>query len=234
MVRREVNMQGRAAAGLAAGLILAIVAIAGVVLSSSTSRSELMLQPHTRAGEQLVMLNPGLRSGELKLPDDPWGYQTPRCRGLPTCSSSTSSPAVQRRQGALRMAHGQHRQDRMQEQPRRMQSMKQVVRGEKKGLSMTEQYAKIMQNEGYFAPWSRQNGWVDRVAIDNIRKANTPQALAQRQQMIETEDKKFAKKFSTPHTSQYTGVHQSLADILDPKFQPWANDAPRKAYYAGF
>mmetsp|Transcript_27096 Transcript_27096/g.68282 ORF Transcript_27096/g.68282 Transcript_27096/m.68282 type:complete len:206 (+) Transcript_27096:30-647(+) len=108
------------------------------------------------------------------------------------------------------------------------------VRGEKKGLSMTEQYARIMQNEGYFAPWSRQNGWVDRVAIDNIRKANTPQALAQRQQMIETEDKKFAKKFSTPHTSQYTGVHQSLADILDPKFQPWANDAPRKAYYAGF
>jgi hypothetical protein len=33
----------------------------------------------------------------------------------------------------------------------------------------------IMQNMGYFAPWSRQNSWVDRVAIDNIRKANTPQ-----------------------------------------------------------
>jgi hypothetical protein len=33
----------------------------------------------------------------------------------------------------------------------------------------------IMQNKGYFAPWSRENGWVDRVAIDNIRKANTPQ-----------------------------------------------------------
>jgi hypothetical protein len=32
-----------------------------------------------------------------------------------------------------------------------------------------------MQNMGYFAPWSRQNSWVDRVAIDNIRKANTPQ-----------------------------------------------------------
>jgi len=46
----------------------------------------------------LVMLNPGELSGELKDPDDPWGYSHPRCRGLPTCSSSTSSPAVTRHQ----------------------------------------------------------------------------------------------------------------------------------------
>lgn len=109
-----------------------------------------------------------------------------------------------------------------------------IAQGTKQGLSMTEQYARIMQNKGYFAPWSRENGWVDRVAIDNIRKANTPQALAERQQMIQAEDAKFAKEFSSPHTSQYTGTHESLSDILDPKFQPWANDGPRKAYYAGF
>jgi hypothetical protein len=34
-----------------------------------------------------------------------------------------------------------------------------------------------MQNIGYFAPWSRQNSWADRIAINNIRKANTPQVL---------------------------------------------------------
>ncbi len=28
---------------------------------------------------------------------------------------------------------------------------------------------------GYFAPWSRQNTWVNRVAINNIRKSNTPE-----------------------------------------------------------
>ncbi len=33
----------------------------------------------------------------------------------------------------------------------------------------------IMQNLGYFAPWSRENSWEQRVAIANIRKANTPQ-----------------------------------------------------------
>jgi len=32
-----------------------------------------------------------------------------------------------------------------------------------------------MQNIGYFAPWSRQNSWADRIAINNVRKANTPQ-----------------------------------------------------------
>jgi hypothetical protein len=51
---------------------------------------------------------------------------------------------------------------------------------------------------------------------------------------IKQENAKFAKEFSTPHTSQYTGKHESLADILDPKYQPWANDGPRKAYYAGY
>ena len=34
-----------------------------------------------------------------------------------------------------------------------------------------------MQNIGYFAPWSRQNSWADRIAINTIRKANTPQVL---------------------------------------------------------
>ena len=72
------------------------------------------------------------------------------------------------------MAHGVNRQ---QQQQRRVVSMAQKAEpiDAKRGLSMTEQYAKIMQNKGYFAPWSRENGWVDRVAIDNIRKANTPQ-----------------------------------------------------------
>lgn len=37
--------------------------------------------------------------------------------------------------------------------------------------------SQIMQNIGYFAPWSRQNSWADRIAINNIRKANTPQVL---------------------------------------------------------
>merc|ERR1711906_32130 len=101
-------------------------------------------------------------------------------------------------------------------------------------LSLPQQYARIMQNIGYFAPWSRQNSWADRIAINNIRKANTPQALAQRKQQIETENKKFARKFSTPHTSMYTGEHQSIDEILDPKFSPWGNDAPRKAYYQGY
>ena len=70
-----------------------------------------------------------------------------------------------------------------------------------------------MQNIGYFAPWSRQNSWADRIAINNIRKANTPQSLAMKQQMIEKEDEKFARKFSTPHTSMYTGVKQVSATI---------------------
>ena len=66
----------------------------------------------------------------------------------------------------------------------------------------------IMQNIGYFAPWSRQNSWADRIAINNIRKANTPQSLAMKQEKIEKENEKFARKFSTPHTSMYTGVKQ--------------------------
>jgi hypothetical protein len=71
-----------------------------------------------------------------------------------------------------------------------------------------------MQNIGYFAPWSRQNSWADRIAINNIRKANTPQSLAMKQQMIEKEDEKFARKFSTPHTSMYTGVKQVSATCI--------------------
>jgi len=101
-------------------------------------------------------------------------------------------------------------------------------------LSMPQQYARIMQNIGYFAPWSRQNSWADRIAINNVRKANTPQSLAMKQEMIQTENAKFARKFSTPHTSMYTGVKQSIDQILDPKYQPWGNDGPRKAYYQGY
>lgn len=57
----------------------------------------------------LQLLNPGELSGELKDPDDPWGYSHPRCRGLPTCSDSTSSPAVKRHQaGLLKFAHGNY------------------------------------------------------------------------------------------------------------------------------
>jgi len=55
-----------------------------------------------------------------------------------------------------------------------------------------------------------------------------------KQEAIETENKKFARKFSTPHTSMYTGVKQSIDQILDPKYQPWGNDGPRKAYYQGY
>ncbi|EKX55275.1 hypothetical protein GUITHDRAFT_160420 [Guillardia theta CCMP2712] len=103
-----------------------------------------------------------------------------------------------------------------------------------KKLSMPQQYARIMQNMGYFAPWSRQNSWEDRIAIANIRKNNSPQALAAKAAKIEAENKKFQKRFSTPHTSQYTGVHEKISNILDPKYQPWANAAPRKAYYQGY
>ena len=40
---------------------------------------------------------------------DPWGYSHPRCRGLPTCSDSTSSPAVKRHQaGILKDARARH------------------------------------------------------------------------------------------------------------------------------
>jgi hypothetical protein len=57
----------------------------------------------------LQLLNPGELSGELKDPDDPWGYSHPRCRGLPTCSDSVSSPAVKRHQGGLlKFAHGNY------------------------------------------------------------------------------------------------------------------------------
>ena len=50
-----------------------------------------------------------------------------------------------------------------------------AVKASKKGMSMPQQYARIMQNQGYFAPWSRQNTWTNRIAINNIRKANTPE-----------------------------------------------------------
>ena len=53
----------------------------------------------------LALLNPGELAGELKDPDDPWGYSHPRCRGLPTCSSSTSSPAVTRHQQEMQHFH---------------------------------------------------------------------------------------------------------------------------------
>uniref|UniRef100_A0A7S0EHW1 Uncharacterized protein n=1 Tax=Hanusia phi TaxID=3032 RepID=A0A7S0EHW1_9CRYP len=123
-------------------------------------------------------------------------------------------------------------------QPAASQPMTQMMRESPKKheskLSLPQQYARIMQNMGYFAPWSRVNSWEDRVAINNIRKANTPQALAMRQKQIERENAKFARKFSTPHTSQYTGVHESLEEILDPRFTPWSNDSPRKAYYQGY
>jgi len=101
-------------------------------------------------------------------------------------------------------------------------------------LSLPQQYARIMQNIGYFAPWSRQNSWADRIAINNIRKSNTPQSLAMKQEKIQKENEKFARRFSTPHTSMYTGVKQSIDQILDPKYQPWGNDGPRKAYYQGY
>lgn len=67
----------------------------------------------------------------------PASYYYPTCRGLPTCSSSTSSPAVKRRQNALAMAvagrkHRQHR----------IVAMAQA-KGETQGLTMTEQYARV-------------------------------------------------------------------------------------------
>ena len=37
---------------------------------------------------------------------DPWGYSHPRCRGLPTCSSSTSSPAVKTHKAGRKRARG--------------------------------------------------------------------------------------------------------------------------------
>lgn len=60
------------------------------------------------------------------------------------------------------------------------------------------------------------------------------QALAAKEVQIKAENAKFEREFNTPHTSQYTGKHESLATILDPKYQPWGNAMPRKAYYAGF
>ena len=45
-----------------------------------------------------------------------------------------------------------------------------------------------MQNLGYFAPWTRQNSWVDRVVISNIRKANFPQVWTDPQQLVYVND----------------------------------------------
>mmetsp|Transcript_25650 Transcript_25650/g.51359 ORF Transcript_25650/g.51359 Transcript_25650/m.51359 type:complete len:184 (+) Transcript_25650:29-580(+) len=103
-----------------------------------------------------------------------------------------------------------------------------------KKLSMPQQYARIMQNLGYFAPWSRQNSWEQRLAINNIRKANTPQALAQKAEMIKKENKRMQAKFGHPDTAKYTGAHETFSAILDPKYQPWANTGPRHAYYQGY
>uniref|UniRef100_A0A7S4J7I8 SHOCT domain-containing protein n=1 Tax=Guillardia theta TaxID=55529 RepID=A0A7S4J7I8_GUITH len=62
------------------------------------------LLPSKDKASKLKLLNPGELSGDLKDPDDPWGYSTPRCRGLPTCSDSTSHvPAVGKRQQALKV-----------------------------------------------------------------------------------------------------------------------------------
>lgn len=36
--------------------------------------------------------------------------------------------------------------------------------------------------------------------------------------MIKKENAKFARKFSTPHTFMYTGVKESIDNILDPKY----------------
>ena len=36
--------------------------------------------------------------------------------------------------------------------------------------------------------------------------------------MIKAENAKFAREFSSPHTSMYTGVHESIDQILDPKY----------------
>ena len=39
------------------------------------------------------------------------------------------------------------------------------------------------------------------------------QALAAKEVKIATENAKFARKFKSPHTSQYTGVHLSQVSI---------------------
>ena len=39
-----------------------------------------------------------------------------------------------------------------------------------------------------------------------------------KQEKIEKENQKFARRFSSPHTSMYTGVHESIDKILDPKY----------------
>jgi len=35
-------------------------------------------------------------------------------------------------------------------------------------------------------------------------------------------------------THELAPTPQSIDQILDPKFQPWGNDGPRKAYYQGY
>jgi putative component of membrane protein insertase Oxa1/YidC/SpoIIIJ protein YidD len=66
--------------------------------------------PHSKLipAQKLRILNPGELSGDLKDPDDPWGYATPRCRGLPTCSDSTSSPAIKRHQQGMKKGYEHH------------------------------------------------------------------------------------------------------------------------------
>jgi hypothetical protein len=115
-----------------------------------------------------------------------------------------------------------------------MRSANRVSCFQSSGLTSLCLSAQIEQNQGYFAPWSRVNSWTDRVAINNVRKNNTPEALAKKAAKIAKENAKFARKFSGPHTSQYTGVHISQDAILDPKYSPWSNGASRKAYYQGY
>jgi len=192
--------------------------------------------------QSLKMLDVGGASGENKDPDDPWDTLHPPCRGLPTCSSSTSSPAVTPSSHTLRALCPRDARclyaytDALRQVKEHQRSLQQKVRADKqhKGLSLPQQYARIMQNQGYFAPWSRVNSWADRVAINNIRKSNTPTALASKEAAIARENAKFARKFRGPHTSQYTGVHLSQDQSLDPKYDPWSNAASREAYYTGY
>ena len=72
--------------------------------SDSTSSPAVKDRQNRLKQQALRILNPGELSGDLKDPDDPWGYSHPRCRGLPTCSDSTSSPAVKRHQAGVRKA----------------------------------------------------------------------------------------------------------------------------------
>eukprot|EP00286_Rhodomonas_abbreviata_P025699 CAMPEP_0181307592 /NCGR_PEP_ID=MMETSP1101-20121128/10972_1 /TAXON_ID=46948 /ORGANISM="Rhodomonas abbreviata, Strain Caron Lab Isolate" /LENGTH=306 /DNA_ID=CAMNT_0023413839 /DNA_START=10 /DNA_END=930 /DNA_ORIENTATION=+ len=192
--------------------------------SPAIAEHQKVLQKQVKVRKTGLLLNPGELAGELKDPDDPWGYSHPRCRGLPTCSDSTSSPAV--------AEHQQHMRKQI-----KTQSMKTVDKGMAalgKNLSPAQQYAYITSHQGFFSPWSDSRSWLSTLSRANLEKSLTPQALAAKAEMIKKEDVKFARKFNRAKTSQYTGVHTKISEILDPKYQPWANDGSRKAYYQGY